>query len=552
MKNLKKNSALLMSIIMVASITGCDLPFGGNSEGGKKSKADKEVEEAVASYMDFVVAGKYDKAVKLVSEEGEISIATMFDYLSDDQTDALEAIIATTEYEVSDISVDDDEATCKVNITVVDVESVIDDLDDAWDIDDLIDAIKDSDDTTSKKIKISLVNDDEWLLESDEDIANYYYDLVEDIGVGAGSTDIPVVAPVEAEGDFTEDAVIAYIDNCFNAMASGNFEELLDEGETMDDVFGGISENINDPAKFTTFVSTYFTQVTHTTTVNSIDAENKIANVTVNTQVPAAADLVLSVYNNHDFLVKMFAYAIVGKDFNEDPTLMAEFFDIMTASIATSNKESLSATTTVTMDENGKFDCGDEIKDCLFGDTSSASQPELSDEETMQIFAEAITYALENGLITEEEFEQLVSGMAGNQGSEDPEGTPTTDVQTVDVNGYPVPDEEIDELLSVYKGDDLYYVYYVTSDDNKILTIYFETWDFYDTGKQFICVIDAPDVNPDDAIVTIINDVDSNDLFEINYETANGLQSGVTYKFYLIDPDNAEESILGVVYYTAE
>lgn len=557
MKKLTRFAAFMLSVAMLASVTGCDLPFGGDDSKGKKggSKEENAVTDAVAGYMDNVIGGKYDKAVKSVAEQDDedaINISTMFDYLSDDQADVIEALISTTEYEVTDVEVDDDEAKCKLVLTVVDIESVIDDMDDGYDIDDLIDAIEDSDDTTEGKIKLSLVNDDDWMLESDEDIANFYFEMVEDIAGGAASGVIDLT-----NADFSEESVLAYIDNCFATWATGDFSEFND-GEA-GEVFAGIN---SDSPEFVGFLSTYFSNVTHSAVVNSIDVDNKTANVTINTTVPNAGELVGAVYQNHDLLVRMFAYSISGQDadFDNNPELASMFIQSMTNAIPTASKENLSTTTTVAVDEDGNYGVGENASECLFGSTENAAQPNMTDEETMALMMEAIEYAHDNNMITDAEYEQYVAAFSGAAAGDTGAGTGEVpaagnvvvdnvpvDYPAIDSISWPEADEESygDVNLTYFEGEELYLVESDVVDANSI-GLYFVTWDLYDTGKTFIYKVVGPNVDENADTFAIVATEDYQDEYYISYSPVGGVVSG-TYQFLVIDAD--DNSVLTAIYY---
>lgn len=545
MKKSTRFAALMMSVAMVASITGCDLPFGGKSG----SKEDNAVTDAVASYMDNVIAGKYEKALKSVAEQEDdeaINISTMFDYLGGDQIEVVEALISSTEYEVKDVEVDDDEASCKLVLTIVDIEAVLDDLDEDSDIDDLIDAIEDSKDKKDEKIKLSLVNDDDWLLESDEDIANLYYDMVEEIGF-EGATPVETTSGsgeiFVGDGEFSEAGVINYVDSCFLAMAIGDFSQF---GADDTEAFAGMS--INSP-EFTSFLTTYFSYVEHETIINSIDVDNKTANVTINTTVPKAADLVSSLYNNHDFLVAMFAYSISGQelDFDNNPELASFFVDSMTAAIPNCATENLSATTVVTMDENGNYNMDDNSSDCLFGSTDGAAEPEMTDEETLALMVEAIQYAYDNGMIDEDTYNLYVDAFGNASVTPATTSTPVVIEGGVDTAAWPSADNSsYTDGMSYYEGDKLYALYLDSQDENK-LVFKVMTWDYYSTDKVFNYQVAGPNINEADSVFSTTVDAEDNDTIYVTVSPDGGIVSGATYAILVMDADDS--SIITVIYY---
>ncbi|MCQ2483007.1 MAG: hypothetical protein MJ153_05950, partial [Clostridia bacterium] len=413
MKKARKTAALALSLSFIMGVSGCSgIPFLGN-------KANDAVKEAITSYMDNITKAKIDKAAKSIAEsddddEDELLFAARYDSISDSNViDVIDAFLSTTEYEITDVEADEkkEEGSAKLKISVADLDAVAEDLDEDADIDDLIDAISECEDKVDDKIKLSLIlDDDEWLIESgsDVDVADFYFNALEDTELSIGGS------------DFTESAIIAYVNDIFIDLRNGDFEKYMDEGASIGDMFDftdADSEEVKDLV--INFFKSYFANETHEVIVNSIDEEGKTANVTVKTEVPCANDLIAGLVHNHDVMVVVMANQLFNPDFDFDDLsgdMQILMFNGLVDAIPGAGTEQLTADCTVTVDENGEFKMGDGFSDCLFGEADE-SNVQYTDEEQQAIIMDALKYALDNGMISQEEYDSYVEIFSGNGGN---------------------------------------------------------------------------------------------------------------------------------------
>lgn len=555
MKKFTKTTALVLSLSMASSIiAGCDLPFG--------NKDNKAVEEAISSYMDNVIKAKFDKAAKSLVEQDEDedeeseSFKALYEALDDDGADIMDAILATTSYEISDIEADsdDEKGKAKLVITTVDLGAVVEDLDDDYEPSDLIDAIEDCKDTTENKIKLSLVlDDDEWLIESDSDIADCYFSMVEDADISFGPS-------------LTEEGIKSYIDECFDSISRGEYEEYINNDDGFISSFGDFSDSDSQELmdKFKEFLGKYFSKISHETIVNSIDEEAMKAYCTINTTVPCATDIVASLTNNHDFLVTFMAYSIAGLEVDFDnldaPTLI-KIIDGMIQGTDSASTENLSAEVTVYLDEEGEMHC-DGISDCLFGeaDSDSMGEPDLSDDELLQLMQDAVEYAYDNALITEDQYNEYSTYFTGSTtGSGDTgsatgteTGTATGTAEGYDENGLPLPNIQGNGFM-YYLGADLFSIVMVDGDvpisevhaGDTTLSFEVTTIGTYPAGKTYVVLAYGPNFTEDNNVFAITS-TEETDTFFMTVMPEGGLQSG-EYTLCLVDSESTTDPIVTVV-----
>ena len=153
--NYKKFTALFVISSMLFGITSCGEPEE-KTKDTKGKDDEKAITDVVDKYMVYATSGKYDKAANL-TQETEFNIQTMFDYLDENQTYIVDYLITTTEYEIKDAKLKDDEASCKVEIKVIDYESVYESYGDFWALDEFLEELKDTKDTVSGFIPLSAV-----------------------------------------------------------------------------------------------------------------------------------------------------------------------------------------------------------------------------------------------------------------------------------------------------------------------------------------------------------------------------------------------------------
>jgi len=164
----KKVASATIASAMLLSCASCGL-LGANK---------KEIIEAADTFADALVKQDAGKIVKLTNEKKDSDTAAELELLfdksmySDDQADFIDAVSDTITYEVDEGSVeaDKEEASVDVVFTMVDYEKALDD--DFEDIDGVLDALKDCDDTKEVTVTFEFEKDgDDWLISNLKDKA---------------------------------------------------------------------------------------------------------------------------------------------------------------------------------------------------------------------------------------------------------------------------------------------------------------------------------------------------------------------------------------------
>ena len=213
---IRKAGAAALAGAMTLSCASCAL-FGTNK---------KEIIEAADTFAGTLLKQDAGKIIKLTTEDEDSDVAEalemIFDEetLSDDQKKFVDAVSDTITYEVDEESVEinKDESSADVTFTMVDYEKALDG--DFEDIDAVLDALDDCDDTKEVEVTFEFEkDDDEWLVsniddDSFGDIFEFYiYELNIKPAVEVISAECwPSVSGLISEVEFTDD-ITAYESN---------------------------------------------------------------------------------------------------------------------------------------------------------------------------------------------------------------------------------------------------------------------------------------------------------------------------------------------------
>ncbi len=163
---IRKAGAAALAGAMAFSCASCAL-FGPNK---------KEIVEAADTFAGTLLKQDAGKIIKLTTEDEDSDAAEALemifdeDTLSDDQKKFVDAVSDTITYEVDEesVEVDKEEASADVTFTMVDYEKALDG--EFEDIDAVLDAIKDCEDTKDVEVTIEFEkDDDEWLVSNIDD-----------------------------------------------------------------------------------------------------------------------------------------------------------------------------------------------------------------------------------------------------------------------------------------------------------------------------------------------------------------------------------------------
>jgi hypothetical protein len=163
---LRKVAAATLVGTMALSFASCAL-FGANK---------KEIVEAADEFASTLLKQDAGKIIKLTNEKKDSDNAEALEMIfdesmySDEQNEFNKAVADTISYEIDEdsVEVDKEEASVDVTFTMVDYEKAL--KDDYSDIDEVVDLIKDCDDTKDVKVTFEFEkDDDEWLLSNLDD-----------------------------------------------------------------------------------------------------------------------------------------------------------------------------------------------------------------------------------------------------------------------------------------------------------------------------------------------------------------------------------------------
>ena len=163
---IKKAGAAALAGAMTLSCVSCAL-FGPNK---------KEIIEAADTFAGTLLKQDAGKIIKLTTEDEDSEAAEALEMIfddslySDDQKKFIDAVSDTITYEVDEesVEVDKEEASADVTFTMVDYEKALDG--EFEDIDAVLDAIKDCEDTKDVEVTIEFEkDDDEWLVSNIDD-----------------------------------------------------------------------------------------------------------------------------------------------------------------------------------------------------------------------------------------------------------------------------------------------------------------------------------------------------------------------------------------------
>ena len=163
---IRKAGAAALAGAMAFSCASCAL-FGPNK---------KEIVEAADTFAGTLLKQDAGKIIKLTTEDEDSDAAEALEMIfddslySDDQKKFIDAVSDTITYEVDEesVEVDKEEASADVTFTMVDYEKALDG--EFEDIDAVLDAIKDCEDTKEVEVTIEFEkDDDEWLVSNIDD-----------------------------------------------------------------------------------------------------------------------------------------------------------------------------------------------------------------------------------------------------------------------------------------------------------------------------------------------------------------------------------------------
>lgn len=487
----KKITAVLLAGSMVLGATGCDaLSF--------LDKSADEITEVADTYMDELSSNKYEKAAKSVKDEEDGFAALELD---EDHQAVLDALVATTEYEISDAEGKKGESgKCTITITTADMEACLENAASSS-AEDVIAAIEDSEDTVDEDITLKFVSDDdEWVIKDASDIVDYYADQVADLDFSS----------------LTEESAIEYMTEVFES-ADGDVDlaASLWSSTSMDESLDEYIEESGLPENYTALLSAMYDTISYELTAGEVTEDYIDINASYNM---TDATIAMADAIDDEFIAEVYACSVFTSSDNIDAVRQSvqESFIDTAIEIFPSVTDTVegSATYRVTMNDDGEL----QYEVLSISDMDVAMDDiDLSEiaSDPMEYVEPALDFALENGLCTQEEYDAYMAQLTGETEQGDAAGNTIT---------------------TITEGDDFYRVeWYSDADETTSCEsysansagIYFKirTWAYYDAGTTMTCTISVGDQQV--YTETYTNPEDSNDTAHFAYTPTGNLQAAV-------------------------
>lgn len=439
MKNFKRIIATTIAASMVMSLASCS---------ALTDKTADEIEEIATSYMENLVAGKYDKAAKLV-DGGENDFAAA--ELDDDHMAILDAMFAATEFEIDDVEgKKEDSGKAKIIIQVPDLAAAIEDADSSS-VDDIVAAIEDAD-KSEEEVTLKFTYDDEWLIKDDDAVTSVFISSVENAEFGG----------------LSEAAALEYVNARFDAIMSGDLEAMYDFADHDEyPTFADFEADANNQ-QLLDFMLNVFSTLDYSSYV--FDSTDEYVDVYVEGTIVDVQQVMENGITD-DVMAAVMAYSLFSDSPDGAMGYMVESLNGAVGSV--SDRADVTFTYRVTADENGELSAEKVDGNNPFEDMEFDSS--MFEGREMELMALALTYALDNGLCSADEYEQYQAYISGGEVVDVPEGA-----------------------IDVQQGSDFYRIYFYSDRDrtqevegytteSNGFHIVFRTMGYYDMTDTYSC-----------------------------------------------------------------
>lgn len=432
--NVRKSICMVTATaVLMGSFAGCSLL------GGKDKTA---VTDVANGYIEQIMAGKYNKSAKFVTDEEDFFASAEIDA---ETAGILSAVWSVSSFNVDEVNVDKNSATAEVSFELPDLSDI---ADAGYSYDEYVDAIADIEETNAETFEFEFSKDGEdWYIEADstEDFYNFVFDTLGEFSYGGLSE----AGAVEAVDQFISYLAQGDLQSAMDITAEGS-GDITDYYTSLESEYGiGIDSSSIDDC----FVA-YFSNMNYETSIGNVTDDCITVNVTgtapdsdaaldmaVNNEeilVPAYADYIESVLNGNMNYGVLFNGMLVG---------LADGFRNAAAT-------DFSSSIDVTADEDGNLyvDPADDFVDWSFDNV----EPDDS------LMYAAMDLLLEQGRITQSDYDML-SGSGSDIGGDSSE---------LDIT-----------CIEIETGDDFYSYSYSANEQAINLTVV--TWAYYDQGTEF-------------------------------------------------------------------
>jgi len=472
MKSTKfRRQAEILALILAGSmfVTSCNLGSGG-------SDASKAIKKVVESYLDDIQSGTFTKD-EYASDYADDTPFADLSFADDAVKEIMDKGLEQMTYKITDAegTVKDEEGTCDVTVTAVDVEQVLSDLGaDGMDADTLMSAITDKDaPTKDNKITLDLTYDadnKDWLVSDSGPLSEILGDPYTEITYKPDYGD-----PVET------------LDTFMTALTEADADTiaLLCPTYAFSDFFAADDEDSM------AFMHSYYENATYELNGDpTFDGDNANVNVTLTT--PDISAIVNDMANDAEFLgdaMKPYLLAVIqGGDTDAAiAEISSAYFTEAIARMSASDSPTVTSDSVfvLTPDADAETWVMYEIPEVLYGVNSEPN--ETSDEVYTNATIRALEMLLADGSIDQATYDEYMSYFgAGSslptEGATDPNIDSTAVLN--DINSYWWYDYTFSSVTS--------YETYTYSIDFQIvfnsswegLTIYY---DFYNENGTVLC-----------------------------------------------------------------
>ncbi len=322
---------LTMSALLLTS--SCDLTGGGRDDG-------KAIEKAVSEFLDSIADGSYAEDDYKSSLTKDKSFAKL-KFEEDDAEKLMALAFEKVSYEITDAEGDekDEEGTCDITLTAIDLEKILEDMEDGYDYETLEDAIKAKKAPTDEhEIVFDLEYDGEdWLITDLSDLSDI---------LGKPFGEISFEEP-EPDPEEYEEMVRETADQLMNALKAGDFSTIEQSTE-------GYYREVD-------FIQDGWTKARDVYTSLFGDMSWEITSVTAYSQTEYYADIdltyklfneaVAAVYSDTDKMVEISKPALLGLIVAPDDSARFEvYMDGIANSVVEYNATAIPTTETVGID----------------------------------------------------------------------------------------------------------------------------------------------------------------------------------------------------------
>ncbi len=493
MNTRKVLSIVTASAVLTGALSGCALL------GGKDKAA---VTDTVTGYIDFIMAGKYNKSAKLVEDEE--------DYFANEGIDEvtagiLDAVWDAASYEIGEVEVKNDSAAAEAVFSLPDLQGI---ADDGLTYDDFIAAIEDIDEVTEETFSFDLTKDgDEWLIEGDS--TEDFYDFL-----------TGYIGDIEFAG-LSEATAVSAVDEFISYLAGGDLDSaLLLGGEDpsslgySQDILAALGENYGSLGDC---IQSYFSQLAYESEVTASDDES--ITVTVTGTAPDPAEILEERFNDPAVMAPIMAdfyYNLINdSDDQSFISSVAELYEIVNEAVNEAEPGPYTGTFVVSENDDGTLRVMPQSDVMQVIETGNVG---FDDEEITQAAFELL---LEQGRITQAQYNEYM-------GYDDGDHVPDT--------GY---NYAVNPLET---GDDFYTAnLYLSSGSIQFVVV---TWDYYGSGDTFEYELTGPDGSTISSTYEISGS--SEDHIYIDYPCEDD-PSG-TYELTIYD-EGSSTSVLAVIDY---